>query len=160
MVALDSYTETSVSGNGVHVIVEASLNGHGRNRRGPFEVYESGRFFVVTGNHVIGTPTTVEERQAKLDEVLEHFLPPAHNSFEQVAARAAIPVDLDDQELLERAMRAKNGGDSATSTRAAGRAAITSRARPTRRSRTSSRFGRDATRNASTGCSDRAVSTG
>jgi len=59
MAALDSYAETSVSGTGVHVIVRASLNGS-RRRSGPFEVYERGRFFVVTGNHVRGTPATIE----------------------------------------------------------------------------------------------------
>ncbi|MEJ7567779.1 MAG: hypothetical protein WKF41_05895 [Gaiellaceae bacterium] len=110
MVALDSYTEMSVSGSGVHVIVRANLNGYGRNRRGPFEVYEHGRYFVVTGNHLRGTPTTIEPRQAKLDEVLEHFLPwpPAEKDLQH---RPAQPVDLDDRDLLDRAMRAKNGAD-------------------------------------------------
>ena len=68
--ALDSYTETSVSGTGVHVIIRAGLNGHRRNRHGPFEVYEQGRYFFMTGEHVRGTPTTIEERQAELEEVL------------------------------------------------------------------------------------------
>lgn len=109
MAALDSYTETSVSGRGVHVIVRASLNGYGRNRRGPFEVYEHGRYFVVTGNHVRGTPATIEERQAQLDEILARYLPAVPP--EQRPARAPQPVDLDDRDLLDRAMRAKNGGE-------------------------------------------------
>jgi primase-polymerase (primpol)-like protein len=60
---LNSYTEHSPSGRGVHVIVRAKLNGS-RNRTartawgGSFEAYGSSRFFTVTGNHVAGTPTT------------------------------------------------------------------------------------------------------
>jgi putative DNA primase/helicase len=109
---LDSYAEFSVSGKGVHVIVRASLNGHRRNRSGPFEVYEHGRYFCMTGQHVRGTPTTIEERQAELDRVLAHFLPArdevATSSEAFVATRA---VDLDDRELLDRAMAARNGAD-------------------------------------------------
>jgi putative DNA primase/helicase len=109
MVALDSYAETSVSGRGVHVIVRASLNSHGRNRQGPFEVYEDGRYFVVTGAHVRGTPTTIELRQTELEQVLERFLPatppvPQHE-------RETVPADLDDRALLDKAMGAKNGAD-------------------------------------------------
>jgi putative DNA primase/helicase len=108
MLALDSYTETSVSGEGVHVIVRASLNGHKRNRQGPFEVYEAGRYFVMTGQHVQGTPATIEDRQAELEMVLEQYLPKPKLSAAP-AALPAQPVDLDDQQLLEKARRAKNG---------------------------------------------------
>jgi primase-polymerase (primpol)-like protein len=108
MVALDSYTETSVSGTGAHVIVRASLNGHPRNRRGPFEVYESGRYFVVTGNHVRGTPTTIEPRQAQLEDVLARFLPAPETGRSSTDPQ---PVGLDDRDLLDRAMRARNGSE-------------------------------------------------
>ena len=73
MATLDSYSEFSPSGQGVHVILRAGLNGHGRNRKGPFEVYEDGRYFTFTGAHVRGTPTTIEARQPQLDEILERF---------------------------------------------------------------------------------------
>ena len=108
MLALDSYTETSFSGNGAHVFVRATLNGHGRNRKGPFEVYEHGRYFCVTGAHVRGTPTSIEDRQAQLERVLDEFLPapPVHA---RVHAREPRPVDLDDRDLLEKAMGARNG---------------------------------------------------
>jgi putative DNA primase/helicase len=107
MAALDSYAETSVSGNGVHVIVRASLNGHARNRRGPFEVYEQGRYFCMTGCHVRGTPTSIETRQEQLNSVLERFLPVPEPAAP--VARPAYPVDVDDQELLEKARTARNG---------------------------------------------------
>lgn len=45
---LNGYTEISVSGTGVHVIVRGELP-KGRRRKGPIEVYDRDRFFVVTG---------------------------------------------------------------------------------------------------------------
>jgi putative DNA primase/helicase len=110
MLALDSYTEQSVSGQGAHVIVRASLNGHPRNRKGPLEVYEDGRYFVMTGRHLPGTPTTIEERQAELEEVLAEFLP-APEPQVSTAGGTSAPVDLDDQELIERARHANDDGD-------------------------------------------------
>ena len=107
LLQLDSYAETSVSGNGIHIIVKASLNGRRRNRRGPFEVYEAGRYFVVTGDHIKGTPATIEERQAELESVLAKFLPPPARA--EPPAPGPLP-DADDHDLLERAFRARNGG--------------------------------------------------
>ena len=46
---LSSYTELSQSGTGWHIIVRAALAA-GRNRAGRVEMYDSGRFFVMTGN--------------------------------------------------------------------------------------------------------------
>ena len=52
---LDSYTEISPSGTGVHVLVRGKLP-EGRNRKGRFEAYDRGRYFTVTGKHLAGTP--------------------------------------------------------------------------------------------------------
>src|SRR5215203_5725254 len=56
---LDSYTELSPSGTGVHVLVRATLP-EGRNRKGRFEAYDRRRYFTVTGEHLAGTPRVVE----------------------------------------------------------------------------------------------------
>jgi putative DNA primase/helicase len=154
VLALDSYTETSLSGTGVHVILRASLNGHGRNRRGPFEVYEHGRYFVMTGDHVRGTPTTVEDRQAQLEAVLEHFLPASATAH---AVRPVVPVDLDDRDLLEKALASKHARSSASSGKAAGKVGTTHSRRPTWRSHRCSRSGPDATLIGWIACSARAV---
>lgn len=45
---LNGYTELSPSGTGVHVIVRGKLP-EGRRRKGNVEMYDSGRFFTVTG---------------------------------------------------------------------------------------------------------------
>lgn len=105
MSALDSYTETSVSGTGAHVIVRATLPPDARNRKGPFEVYDRSRYFVVTGARVKGTPPTVEDRQTQLDEVLAYYLP----APEPQPPRPPKPVELNDRNLLERAFASRNG---------------------------------------------------
>jgi putative DNA primase/helicase len=67
---LDSYTEVSPSGTGVHVLVRAELP-EGRNRKGRFEAYDRGRYFTMTGRHLEGTPRTIEGRQEELESVLQ-----------------------------------------------------------------------------------------
>lgn len=47
---LQSYTELSQSGNGIHIICKGRLPKGGR-RKGNVEMYEDGRFFVMTGNY-------------------------------------------------------------------------------------------------------------
>lgn len=65
---LDSYTEVSPSGTGVHILVEGALP-EGRNQRDGVEMYDDGRFFTVTGAHVEGTPKTVNSREEALRSV-------------------------------------------------------------------------------------------
>jgi len=62
---LDSYTEVSPSGRGIHVLLEGELP-PGRNRRGAVEMYDTDRFFTVTTDHIEATPRTVERRQDAL----------------------------------------------------------------------------------------------
>lgn len=58
---LNSYTEISPSGTGLHSIVNSTIP-PGGNRRGRCEMYSAGRYFTVTGDHLAGTPLTVEAR--------------------------------------------------------------------------------------------------
>jgi putative DNA primase/helicase len=107
ILTLDSYTERSVSGEGAHVIVRADLNGHPRHRHGPLEIYSEGRYFVFMGDHMEGTPTEIYDRQEQLERVLAEFLP-AETTATPLPAQ---PVDLDDEQLLERMFAASNGGE-------------------------------------------------
>ena len=104
MLALDSYTERSASGKGYHILIRASLNGHGRHPAG-LGVFQEARFFYCTGEHVRGTPATIEERQSELERVFAEFLP----AEVATSASPVVPVHLDDQELLECARCARNG---------------------------------------------------
>ncbi|WP_292466468.1 hypothetical protein [Methanolobus sp.] len=55
-----SYAEISQSGTGAHVICKGEKPGS-KCRRGNYEMYTHDRFFVVTGNHLEGTPDTINE---------------------------------------------------------------------------------------------------
>ena len=46
---MDSYTEISISGEGVHIIFSGDLPEGGR-RKGNIEMYEDGRYFTLTGD--------------------------------------------------------------------------------------------------------------
>jgi primase-polymerase (primpol)-like protein len=107
---LDSFTEISPSGTGYHILVEGSLP-DGRNRNGDIELYETARFFTVTGEHVETTPTTIETRPSELEAVHRE-----HVREESTAAESTTPPDpeqpassLSDEALVERAKAAANG---------------------------------------------------
>jgi hypothetical protein len=70
-----SYTEVSPSGTGLHTIVRGTMPAGLGNKADGIEIYDRDRFFTVTGNHAIGTPEHVQERQEPLTEVCEQFLP-------------------------------------------------------------------------------------
>lgn len=74
ILSLGSYTEVSPSGKGVKTILKGHLSGSGltdgKLEVGTLEVYDTGRFFTITGEHLAGTPDTIEERQAELEALV------------------------------------------------------------------------------------------
>lgn len=103
----DSYAEVSPSGTGVHLLVGGVLPAGGR-KHDRIEIYDRSRFFTLTGNHLDGTPWTVEDRQEQLDE-LYGLLGGAHEdrSLDQSFRSAAAPVRV--FERLQVALASKNG---------------------------------------------------
>jgi len=70
---LDSYTEVSPSGLGVHVLARGDLP-RTRRRRGSLEVYDDGRFFTITGRHLDHTPQTLCDRSDELEQIHDQYL--------------------------------------------------------------------------------------
>ncbi|MGH7963610.1 MAG: hypothetical protein ACRERD_17595, partial [Candidatus Binatia bacterium] len=105
---LDSYTEASPSGTGVHIFVKATLPPGGR-KKGSIEMYSEGRFFTVTGEHIGGTPTTIENRTAELSalhvEVFGKSQEPANAGNGSVNGQEN---PLLDEEIIVLAKQAKN----------------------------------------------------
>jgi putative DNA primase/helicase len=58
---LDSYTEITPSGAGLRIWLRAIVPGSYKRRQN-VELYDHARFFTVTGQHLPGTPTTIEAR--------------------------------------------------------------------------------------------------
>lgn len=117
----DSYTEVSPSGTGYHVLIKGKLP-EGRNRRGSIELYDTARFFTVTGDHVERTPTRVARRQDALVAIHREYVQDTESESTSeseyqgtlddqspTTETAAVDVDLDDEDLLEKARAASNG---------------------------------------------------
>lgn len=99
---LASYTEVSQSGRGLHIIVRATLPGTGRNAGG-IEIYNKGRYFVMTGHHLDGTPTTIEARQDEVSTLYGELAPaPAAPVARTYASTRQRP---DQAAIIERARR-------------------------------------------------------
>lgn len=86
--AFKSYTEVSPSGNGLHIIVKGKIPGS-RRRKGNIEMYDSGRFFTMTGKR-IGKYTDVTETSERVFKTIyDKYLPdntvkyPTQNNYQQ-----------------------------------------------------------------------------
>jgi putative DNA primase/helicase len=105
---LDSYTEISPSGTGLHVYVLGALP-PGRRKRLRIEMYDSERYFCVTGSHLPGTPTTIEERSDVLAALhAETFGPPIPPAY-PTPSPLARQVTRSDAALLMRIRFSRNG---------------------------------------------------
>jgi putative DNA primase/helicase len=104
---LASYAEVSPSGRGVRIFVLGKLPPRGR-KKGPFEVYETGRYVTVTGQHIEGTPGTIEYRQEELQDVHRQVFGEAVCKDGE-APRPTTTLSLNDAELIQKASEAKNG---------------------------------------------------
>jgi len=93
--ALNSYTEVSPSGQGLHIWCYGHLPA-GRRRKNGVEMYDSGRFITVTGNHLAGTPDDLMERTAELADLHRRIF-------------GETTLNLSDEVLIQRAMTARDG---------------------------------------------------
>lgn len=76
------------------------------------EMYEDRRFFTYTGEHVEGTPTTVERRNGSLSEVYNEHLADDDDGGSVATAEvegSKPDLDLSDERILEKARNAENG---------------------------------------------------
>ncbi len=106
--ALNSYTEVSPSGTGLHVICRGPLPPGGR-KRGTLEMYDSGRYFCVTGEHLEGTPLTIEERGEELAALHAKTFAKTEAKVTNTNVPAGGNIFVADAELLEKARAAKDG---------------------------------------------------
>ena len=123
--ALDSYAEVSPSGTGVKVFLRAKKPGP-RCRKawhdGEVEMYDSGRFFTVTGQRLPDVSGDVETRQDELAAVYHDVfgengeaaatVDPTPNAAtaEATPAPAGAPVHLTDEEILQKAFGSSRSG--------------------------------------------------
>lgn len=105
---MQSYTEVSPSGRGLHILVKAALPDHVGRKHGAIEIYDAQRYFAVTGEHLAETPALLAERQAEM-LALYATLAPEEPEVLPRAARPLALLSLPDAEVLRRALAAPNG---------------------------------------------------
>ncbi len=108
---MKSYSEVTPSGKGLRILVRGDLPPGGR-RRGKIEMYDTGRFFTITGRHLKGTPTSIKYRQKGLKKL--------HAKIFGVKSKKPAPAQglnsmgqksrsLTDSELIEKAKQSSKG---------------------------------------------------
>ena len=113
--ALNSYTEISPSGNGLHILCTLkrplSTFGSKRNNRAlGAEIYDSAHYLTVTGN-VYGDEKPIRDCTNILSEIYQKYWHSELNDNKvQVNSNASLPPDnLSDSELLERMFNSQHG---------------------------------------------------
>lgn len=109
----DTYTEKSVSGTGLHLYLAIEDEGGidlESNRKGSFEVYTHGRYFVFTGQSYgeeRDVRTVSKEEAIRLLQIIGY--PWKDTKDDEVPTLAPSSVSLSDESLLKKVFRAKNG---------------------------------------------------
>lgn len=86
---LDSYTEISPSGRGLHIFVRGDIPASGR-RKGFIEVYKAGRYFTMTGN-TYGTVKPINERTGQLKLLWDKYFGEKEKAFTAPVSNADAP---------------------------------------------------------------------
>jgi len=102
---INSYTEITPSGKGIHIITKGKLHPGGR-KKGNVEVYEQGRFFTVTGNHIKNTPKKVMIRTRELAEFHKKVF--KHDYRRPVENNKTVSISFDDERVLKKLRSAAN----------------------------------------------------
>ena len=112
IIHLDSYTELSPSGTGVHVLIQARkpewfTTSRVTLRGGiTMEVYDSKRYFTVTGDHVADTPDVINEASSQLEDVIEKYRTTTTERMVQ-AVRSTVSIGEYHPKWIERFMENK-----------------------------------------------------
>lgn len=109
---MGSYSELSVSGTGIHIIAKGELP-TGARRKGNVEMYDSGRFFVMTGNQ-IGQYSRIEDDDYGRINYLHHkYLAKSEVSetykSEKLSGEIPPGASLDEQRIIDIALKSKSG---------------------------------------------------
>jgi len=112
---LDSYTEFSVSGTGIHIIIKGSLPqsvvGTGRkSAKHGLEIYQYGRYFTMTGNRE--NSNEIYDRTNELAEVFEKYFDDSDvQGRVNLADFEKDEIKLSNDALWERMFRSKSGDE-------------------------------------------------
>lgn len=106
---MGSYSEISVSGNGIHIIAKGELPEGGR-RKGNVEVYDSGRFFVMTGKSIGGYKHIADDSDyGKINYLHSKYIAANEPAKKMSNISNEYGNDLPIDEIIKIASNSKNG---------------------------------------------------
>jgi putative DNA primase/helicase len=105
---LNSFTEVSASGGGIHIYCRTQQPPEGGCRKGHVEIYSRARWATITGQHVEGTPLDLEDRTHELLALHQEVFGVAEAPAPLPPASSATTSPLTDAELLHLARTAAN----------------------------------------------------
>ena len=116
---MNSYTEYSPSGNGLHILFKLNVplskfGSHRRNDELGIEMYDSGRYFTVTGN-IYGEAKPIAERTEIARKIYDkYFIKSKPDNINKGSLRSfdslrEIETDVSDSELLEIMFNSQHG---------------------------------------------------
>ena len=103
--SLQSYTEYSTSGTGIHIICKGSLP-EGSRRKGKIEMYENRRYFIMTGNVYDEKYLDIVDCTEKIKVLHQKYL---YTPTPKVLPREVERITMSDQEIIDKARSCKTG---------------------------------------------------
>lgn len=105
----NTYMEVSQSGTGIHAIFKGKIPGK-RRRKGNYEMYQTGRFFALTGNNIIPDPTIKSMSDDEMKTLYEFLF--GKDNIVQLHSESdnITPVDLSVAEIIKRAENSAKTG--------------------------------------------------
>ena len=103
--SLQSYTEYSTSGTGIHIICKGSLP-EGSRRKGKIEMYENRRYFIMTGKVYDEKYLNIVDCTEKIKILHQKYL---YTPTPKALPRAIERINMTDQEIIDKARSCKTG---------------------------------------------------
>lgn len=107
---MDTYTEYSPSGTGIHLLfygdIKNNKNLYKKNPNNGVEIYSKGRYFTFTGRYI--NDKVVDERSQQIEQVQLEYMRKNNNS-QSTNVIQKVPMNISDSEIVKIATRAKNG---------------------------------------------------
>ncbi|MFC1839808.1 phage/plasmid primase, P4 family [Thermodesulfobacteriota bacterium] len=100
----NSYTEITPSGRGFHILLKGSLPGPGK-KNGKVEIYDTGRYFTMTGNHFKDTSRRIVDR----DNETKKFYQEQFGVKQKYSSSKSNELSQKDEKLIEKIQNSKEG---------------------------------------------------
>ncbi|MEX6266219.1 phage/plasmid primase, P4 family [Staphylococcus saprophyticus] len=104
---LETYAEISPSGTGIHLITKGELPPRGR-RRGNVEIYDTGRFFTMTGKHIGGYNGISEDEYGQLNFLHNKYIANHEKETKKINTSTGFGNDLSVEKIIDIAKKSKN----------------------------------------------------